>query len=280
MEVIALVGATGTGKSHRALLIAQENNADTIIDDGLLILGSRIIAGISSKRQSTKVGAIKTALFSSEDHVLEVKNALAQIKPNRILVLGTSIGMVDSIAKRLEIPLPSLYIKIEEIASQKEIAKARHIREHFGKHVVPAPTVEVKPRFSGTLIEPMETWFRKRTISGNPSLQKVFVEQSVVRPSFTFLGKFFITNNVLSSIVSYVGSKINGIHKVYKVHINNEPSGLIILIEVSVDHGVFIPEAAKSLQTEAIRHVELMTSLHIKRVDILVKSIYLDSCPS
>lgn len=280
MEVIALVGATGTGKSHRALLIAQENVADTIIDDGLLIQGSRIIAGISSKRQFTKVGAIKTALFSSDDHVLEVKNALAQIKPERILVLGTSIGMVNTIAKRLEIPLPTLYLKIEDIASQKDIAKARYVREHFGKHVVPAPTVEVKPRFSGTMIEPMETWFRNRKSSGNPSLQKVFVEQSVVRPSFTFLGKFYITNNVLSSIVSYVGSKIYGIHKVYKVHINNETSGLILLIEVSVNHGIVIREAACSLQKETVKHVEMMTSLHIKKVDILVKSVYLNSCQS
>jgi len=271
MEVIDLIGATGTGKSHKALLIAQENNVDTIIDDGLLIQGSRIIAGISSKRQHTKVSAIKTAVFSSEEHVLEVKQALAQIKTNRVLVLGTSTGMVDCIANRLKLPLPSLYIKIEEIASPKEIARARYIRENFGKHVVPAPTVEVKPRFSGTLIEPMETWFRKRTTSGS---QKVFVEQSVVRPSFTFLGKFFITINVISNIVCFVGTKINGIHKIYRVHVNNEPSGLIMLIEVSINHGIFIPEVVRAMKSEAIQHVELMTSLHVSRVDIVVKSIH------
>jgi uncharacterized alkaline shock family protein YloU len=277
MEVIAFVGATGTGKSHRALLVALENKADTIIDDGLLIQGSRIIAGISAKRQTSKVGAIKTALFTSTDHVLEVKIALAQIKPNRVLVLGTSTEMVDAITKRLEIPLPSLYIKIDEIASQKEITRARYIREQFGKHVIPAPTVEVKPRFSGTLIEPMEAWFRKRALCGNPSLQKVFIEQSVVRPSFTYLGKFFITNNVLSSIVSYTGSSVKGIYKVNRVNISNDPSGLLIIIEVSVDYGIFIPETAKSIQKDVIHHIEHMTSLHIARVDIHVKHMHLGS---
>ena len=34
MEIMALVGASGTGKSHRALVVAHEHNIDTIIDDG------------------------------------------------------------------------------------------------------------------------------------------------------------------------------------------------------------------------------------------------------
>ena len=50
MEVIALVGPSGTGKSHRALLVAHNNQADAIIDDGLLIKDGTIIAGKSAKR--------------------------------------------------------------------------------------------------------------------------------------------------------------------------------------------------------------------------------------
>lgn len=37
MDVIALVGPSGTGKSHRALMVARQNKADAIIDDGILI---------------------------------------------------------------------------------------------------------------------------------------------------------------------------------------------------------------------------------------------------
>ena len=33
MEVIALVGQSGTGKSHRALMVANEYQADAIIDE-------------------------------------------------------------------------------------------------------------------------------------------------------------------------------------------------------------------------------------------------------
>jgi ABC-type dipeptide/oligopeptide/nickel transport system ATPase component len=43
MDVIALVGPSGTGKSHRALMVARQNKADAIIDDGILIKDNKII---------------------------------------------------------------------------------------------------------------------------------------------------------------------------------------------------------------------------------------------
>ena len=48
MEVIALIGSSGTGKSHRATMVAEENQAEAIIDDGLLIIRGKIIAGTSA----------------------------------------------------------------------------------------------------------------------------------------------------------------------------------------------------------------------------------------
>ena len=44
MEVVAFVGPSGTGKSHRAIGVAHNNNCDAIIDDGLLIKGTKILA--------------------------------------------------------------------------------------------------------------------------------------------------------------------------------------------------------------------------------------------
>ena len=52
MDVIALVGPSGTGKSHRALMVARQNKADAIIDDGILIKDNKIIAGHSAKREA------------------------------------------------------------------------------------------------------------------------------------------------------------------------------------------------------------------------------------
>ena len=68
MEVIALVGPSGTGKSHRALVVAHNEKADAIIDDGILIKDNKIIAGRSAKREASKIMAVKRAIFILEDH--------------------------------------------------------------------------------------------------------------------------------------------------------------------------------------------------------------------
>ena len=57
MEVYALIGSSGTGKSHHAQAVAFREGINIILDDGLLIQGSRIIAGRSAKREPTKLQA-------------------------------------------------------------------------------------------------------------------------------------------------------------------------------------------------------------------------------
>ena len=54
MKVYALVGRSGTGKSHHSMWVARENNIDYIIDDGLLVSDNKIIAGKSAKRGSRR----------------------------------------------------------------------------------------------------------------------------------------------------------------------------------------------------------------------------------
>ena len=78
MYICALVGGSGTGKSYRAIRVAREHNIEYIIDDGLLIRGNGVVAGKSAKREKTRVGAVKTAVFSNDDHVFEVVEALKE----------------------------------------------------------------------------------------------------------------------------------------------------------------------------------------------------------
>ena len=118
MEVIALVGPSGTGKSHRALLVAHNNQADAIIDDGLYIKDGKIIAGKSAKREKNKVLAVKRAIFVLPGHAREVAEAIESTHPKCILLLGTSENMVQKIAKALKIPPVSRFIHIEDIATQ------------------------------------------------------------------------------------------------------------------------------------------------------------------
>ena len=63
MEVIAFVGGSGTGKSHRALVLAHENSVECIIDDGILIHDNKIVAGFSAKKESSRLKAVRRAIF-------------------------------------------------------------------------------------------------------------------------------------------------------------------------------------------------------------------------
>lgn len=61
--------------------------------------------------------------------------------------MGTSDGMVESIAKSLDLPDVSEKINIYDIAKDSEINQALSIRKGQGKHVIPVPTFEIKKDF-------------------------------------------------------------------------------------------------------------------------------------
>ncbi|MCH3915053.1 MAG: hypothetical protein LKE29_07235 [Acidaminococcaceae bacterium] len=106
MEVVAFVGPSGTGKSYRAIGVAHTHQCNGIIDDGLLIEGTKILAGSSAKNEQNKVQAVKRAIFMDKDHCEEVKAALKKSNITRLLVIGTSDKMVNKICERLDLPQP------------------------------------------------------------------------------------------------------------------------------------------------------------------------------
>ena len=99
MRVLAFVGPSGTGKSYRAQMVAGENNISYIIDDGLLVNGNEVVAGESAKKAPTKIETVKHAIFIDEKERKEMVKAIKKYKPESILILGTSDGMVEKIAK-------------------------------------------------------------------------------------------------------------------------------------------------------------------------------------
>jgi len=273
MQVIGLVGPPGSGKSHRALLVSHERSIPLIIDDGLLIKDNHIIAGISSKRQPTKIGAMKTAFFTADEHAREVKNKIKEINPSKILILGTSRRMISRITQRLELPKPSEIIYINQIASEEEIRTARKIRSKLGKHVIPAPTVEVKSRLSGLLIEPLPTLFKKKA----SKKQKHFmVDQTVVQPTFNFYGNFYISSTAINQIITIASQKIPGVEKIYHIRTRTTPEGIKISFHMTVLFGYYLPnlvQKTKEIVQEAIEH---MTSLHVLEINILIKKLSME----
>ena len=121
IKVYAFVGPSGTGKSYRAQMVASEKGIRFIIDDGLLIKDNQIIAGESAKKASTKIETVKHALFLDDGEKSRIQKALKKYKPSKILILGTSDGMVSKIAENLGLPPVSETIYITDVATEEEM---------------------------------------------------------------------------------------------------------------------------------------------------------------
>jgi len=185
-QVYALVGRSGTGKSFKARAVAQRHGIEVIIDDGLVIRNGTIIAGRSAKREKGIISAVRTAVFANPDQLAEARRVLSAERFRRILVIGTSLKMVNRIAASLELPAISRVIPIEQAASREEIARALRVRAEQGKHIIPVPSVEIKRSYPHIFFESMkELLAGTRRGFGRVPRDTHLVEKTVVRPPYS-----------------------------------------------------------------------------------------------
>lgn len=272
MYVIGFVGSSGTGKSHNATWVASEKNVSLIIDDGLLVRKNKIVAGKSAKRETTRMGAVRRALFMEEAHAQEVSKAIAQTGEDRIMVLGTSVKMVDRITQALNINKPDEYVFIEDVTTGEEINKALMVRESQGKHVIPVPTMEVKKDFSGYFIDPLN-FFRRSKGRREP-------EKTVVRPTFSYLGKYSISDFAIYQIIEYSIRKVEGVGKINKYRFINQQEGMYIEIEVSVLYGYNIKEILRQIQNNVVNNIENNTGLNVYNLKANVRTLIVPKAQS
>ncbi len=271
MKVMAFVGPSGTGKSYRAQMVAGENNINYIIDDGLLIKDNEVIAGNSAKKAPTKIETVKHALFLREEEKQEIKKAFKKYKPDGILILGTSDNMVQKIVENLGLPKIEKTVYINEVATDDEMKTARRIRETQGKHVIPVPTFEIKKDFSGYLLDPLQI-FKSKGKGSTPYI----AEKSIIRPTFSYLGNFTISDNVFRQILEYLVGKTKAIHKVTKLRVDNSELGPNIYVEVIVVYGCNVVEAMKEFKQKSIKEIENLTAMNVQKLEILAKGIYIE----
>ena len=269
MEVIGFYGPPGTGKSDRALVIAYENKASCIIDDGILIYHSRIVAGKSAKREESRLKAVRRAIFWDKEQRDEVRAALQKINPKRVLILGTSDRMVVTIAKALDLPMPAKYIRIEDVAKPEDMLKASEARHKEGKHVIPVPTMELKPYFKGYMVDPLR-FLRNR--KKEPKRFSEWNERSVVRPVFSYYGKLTFSDKVIESLVNYAAG---GLKRIKIRHVRSKKSesqvnGLILYLDVTVRTGTpqEIRDVIHTMRDKVQREIEYTTGMSLESMKI------------
>ena len=272
MKVYALVGKSGTGKSHHSMELCTKLNIMTIIDDGLLIHKNHVVAGKSAKRAETKIGAVKTALFSDDEHAQSVKAALESMKKeiDSILVIGTSDRMVEKINDRLGIGKVDETIYIEDITSEEERQMANKQREVMGKHVIPASTFQIKRDFAGFFVDPLQIF---RDVADRATGLTPSDERTVVRPTFSYLGKYFISDKVIDDIIACVANPMRKEVTILRVMENSNPDNLIINLVIRCRANGNVVATAAKLQEQVKENVEMMTAFNLAEVNVEVKEL-------
>lgn len=270
IKVYAFVGPSGTGKSYRAQMVAGEYDIKYIIDDGILVKNNDIVAGSSAKKAPTKIETVRRALFKNDEQRKEMVKAFNKIKPKSVLILGTSDKMVEEIAKNLELPPIEKTIYITDVATEEEITNARRIRTTEGKHVIPVPTFEIKKDFSGFLLDPLQI-FKSKGNGEKPYIS----EKSIIRPTFSYMGNYTISDTVFRQIVEYIASKTDSITNVIRVRVTKTENGPSIYIEAEVKYGFNLVTELKKFKEKCIKEIERQTTMNVVEMKVIAKKLTL-----
>ena len=253
-------------------MVAGEKGIEYIIDDGLLIKGNEVIAGISAKKAPTKIETVKNALFQEETKKNEMIKAIKKEKPDSILILGTSDEMVKKIADNLNIGPIIEIIYIQDVATEQEMELARKTRTTQGKHVIPVPTFEIKKDFSGYILDPLQI-FKSKGKGKEPYV----AEKSIIRPTFSYMGNFTISDVVFRQIIDYIASKTKSIYKLNRVIIKKHKGatdGVYIYIELTVMYGFNVMDEMNKFKTKISKEIENLTAMNVLDMDISVKGVF------
>ncbi len=262
MEVYALIGESGTGKSYKSLLLAYEYKVDFILDDGLLIKRNRIIAGRSAKNEPNKFKAVKRAIFSEKSHRDEVKEAIRKYNVEKILVLATSSRMLDRIIKNLDLPEPVKVIRIEEISDPDEIYLAKRERHKEGKHTIPIPRIQIEKDFPGNLVESLEVIYK--------SIYKIG-ERTIVRPPFSFFGKLFISERAIFSLIDHILRDIDGVAEIKAKKVKFGDIGLKeINLEVELYYDVNVSDVVLNIQQRVYETFAEYVGIPVEKINVKV----------
>lgn len=265
MEIYALYGPSGTGKSTSALTLAHKYNINAIIDDGLLIYQGKKVAGQSAKYEKTTVQAVKRAIFFWPEHADTVKEALETYPIERLLILGTSKKMIHRIQQALELPEIHHYINIEEIRSSAEIKAALFDRGTQGRHVIPIPRIQVEQDFIHRLISQVDRIFSPK--------KEVIGETTIVHPQFQ-TGRIHVSETAMKKIAMQSCESLPFLHEFRKVRVDISNTPIIeadVVLTASLTQNV--NELARRIQQNIYSAFLEYMDLEVEQVKIVVSDL-------
>lgn len=105
--------------------------------------------------------------------------------------------------------------------------------------------------------------------------QKPYIsEKSIIRPTFSYMGKFTISDLVFRQILEYLAQKTPAIHKILKTRVENYGEGAKIYMEVSIVYGFNVVEGLNNFKEKSKKEIETLTAMNVVELEVVAKSIY------
>jgi uncharacterized alkaline shock family protein YloU len=265
IEVVAFVGAAGTGKSQRASQVARQYGVDFVIDDGLLVSKGQIMAGKSAKAEKNLVRAIRRALFHYAPHKTEVASFLASHAPCKVMVIATSNSMMEKIVDALGLPRPQRIVNITEVASREEIDNALRERREKKQHVVPASRTQIQHNFAGKLVSQLKDFFKSKDKQD---------ARTVVKPPFSFDGRVTIEQEAILEMIRRLIVIGDHIHQVKELELVPEGDAISVNLVVDVKlNGKNALHLARLLQKKISQGLSFFTGMEVKKVNVSINEV-------
>lgn len=123
------------------------------------------------------------------------------------------------------------------------------------------------------MLDPLQIFKSKQT-------GKVYVSnKSIIRPTFSYIGKFTMAEKVFRDIVDKVVEKQEGIKKAEKVRIirNEETNEIFLYIQIIFIYGFNIQKEVEEFRRKIYDDLEEYTQINIIGIDIKIKDIEIEN---
>ena len=158
--------------------------------------GSKVLAGSSAKKESTRIAAIERALFTEESHVRMPKKYWGGTALIDFDIGDTGDGRTDP--EGIGLPEIERFFSIQEVSNREDIQRASK-KERVREACYPGPGHGGKEVF--LCISWSSRIFERARLKNE--IQEIFI-----RPTFSYLGRYTIADTVVKSVVHYIASGV------------------------------------------------------------------------
>ena len=132
--------------------------------------------------------------------------------------------------------------------------------------------MEIKHEFSGYLTEPLARLWQRfdlgNVFSSSSAQNPIDYDRTVVRPTFSTLGSYAMSDQAMKDLVSVLALKVDGVADVVAQKVRKEPYGVILDLDLAIFYGSSTQSVLAETQTAVSAGVELFTAVNVLAANV------------